>query len=430
MECAKSEFDYFLPLPTQTSIIRATYREYAPIAALTHGAPIEIYVERSDNYLDLNKSYLYVKCKITKPDGTNLAAADRVGPVNLTLHSLFSNIDLELCGKQLSDPNGLYAYRAMFETLLSYGNDVKESQLQAAMWFKDTAGQMGDTRATGGGNAGLAARTAFFTESKEVELVGRPHLDIFHQEKAIPSNCSLKIRLIPNTDAFILKSEPVQDQLKYQMHITEVRFVVRTLEVSHALAIAHEQMLQKMNARFPIRRVTMKHLAIPAGSTAVMHDNVITGLIPERITLAMVPDATMTGTYTTNPFDFEPNRISQISLYVNGELLPQRPYQPDFPNKRYIRDYLSLFEGTGTLFTDKTVPISRDEFGSGYALWVFDLTPDQACSSCLSPPRTGSVRIELKFATANAATINLILYSEFESMIEIDKFRNVIAPNI
>ena len=117
-----------------------------------------------------------------------------------------------------------------------------------------------------------------------------------------------------------------------------------------------------MNARFPIRRVTMKHLAIPAGSTALIHDNVITGLIPERITLVMVTDATMTGTYTTNPFDFDPNKISQISLFVNGELLPHRAYQPDFLNKRYIRDYLSLFEGTESLFTDKTVPISRDEF--------------------------------------------------------------------
>ena len=138
----------------------------------------------------------------------------------------------------------------------------------------------------------------------------------FHQEKAIPSNCSLKLRLLPNTDAFILKSEAVaQDaiQQKYQLHITEVRFIVRTLDVSHALAIAHEQMLQKMNASFPISGFTMKHLAISAGSTAVMHDNVITGLIPERFPLAMVPHATRTGTYTTNPFDFEPNRISPVS---------------------------------------------------------------------------------------------------------------------
>ena len=137
----------------------------------------------------------------------------------------------------------------------------------------------------------------------------------------------------------------------------------------------------------------------------------------------------MTGSYTTNPYDFAPNGVNHIAMYVNGELVPTRPYQPDFTNKQYIRDYLSLFEGTLTLFIDKTVQISRDEFGTGYALWVFDLTPDKACGGCTSPPHTGSVRLEIKFNAGNAATINVICYAEFESLIEIDKYRNVIAPH-
>jgi len=136
----------------------------------------------------------------------------------------------------------------------------------------------------------------------------------------------------------------------------------------------------------------------------------------------------MAGNYNRNPFDFEHNGVNYIALYVNGEMVPQRPYEPDFVNKRYIRDYLSLFEGTGTLFTDKSVPITREEFATGYAIWLFDLTPDQANDPCISPPRNGSVRIELKFAAGNAARINVLVYAEFDSMIEIDKFRNVIAP--
>jgi hypothetical protein len=173
----------------------------------------------------------------------------------------------------------------------------------------------------------------------------------------------------------------------------------------------------------------MKHISIPAQTTAVMHDNVFTGLIPERIVLAFVPDASMTGTYLTNPYDFAPNGVNHLALYVNGECVPHRPFEPNFTTKQYIRDYMSLFEGTGTLFSDKTVTISRDEFATGYALWVFDLTADKACGACISPPQTGSVRLEIKFAAGNAATINVICYAEFESMIEIDKYRNVIAPH-
>ena len=114
MECAKSEFDYFLPIPTQTSIVRTFLREYTPLSALQHGAPIEFAVAGTENlYMDLNQSYIYIKCKITKANKTALVVADKVGPINLTLHSLFSNMELELCGKQVSDNSGHYSYRAL-----------------------------------------------------------------------------------------------------------------------------------------------------------------------------------------------------------------------------------------------------------------------------------------------------------------------------
>ena len=169
MECAKSEFDYFLPIPTQTSIVRTFVREYTPLSALQHGAPIEFAVAGTENlYIDLNQSYIYIKCTITKADGTATAAADKVGPVNLTLHSLFSNMDLELCGKQISDNSGHYAYRAILEELLTYGQDVKETQLQSAVWYKDTAGRMTVTK-VGDTNIGLNNRAEIFTTGAEVE---------------------------------------------------------------------------------------------------------------------------------------------------------------------------------------------------------------------------------------------------------------------
>ena len=45
---------------------------------------------------------LYVQTKITKQDGTNLDANDPVGPVNLLLHSLFSQVDISLNGRQVT----------------------------------------------------------------------------------------------------------------------------------------------------------------------------------------------------------------------------------------------------------------------------------------------------------------------------------------
>ena len=40
--------------------------------------------------------------------------------------------------------------------------------------------------------------------------------------------------------------------------------------------------------------------------------------------------------------------------------------------------------------------------------------------------RQGNVRLELKFGAALAVTTNVIVYAEFENIIEIDKRRNII----
>ena len=80
--------------------------------------------------------------KITAADGTNIAEVAAIGPVNLLMYSLFSQIDVALNDKLVSPSTNTYAYRAYLETLLNYEKEAKESQLTSVMWYKDTAGKV------------------------------------------------------------------------------------------------------------------------------------------------------------------------------------------------------------------------------------------------------------------------------------------------
>ena len=74
---------------TQTSISKGQWIEYLPISNITDSGPIEFYVSGTgDEYLDLARTQLFVKAKITKANGTAIDADTQVGPVNLLLHSL------------------------------------------------------------------------------------------------------------------------------------------------------------------------------------------------------------------------------------------------------------------------------------------------------------------------------------------------------
>ena len=433
METYKHNFEYFGPDKIQTYITRSFMREYSPISAIQHQVPIRFTVPGSDNvYLDLSKSYIYVRAKITLANRNDIVAADQVGPINLSLHSMFSSIEVQMGGKVITDNNGLYPYRAYLETLLNYNRDLQETQLESSLWYKDTATQF-QTFDCGnnGANRGLVSRARFFRLSAEVEMMGRPHCDIFHQDRAILPNVSIDLNLIPSHDNFILVSPAPGgggNQENYRFQILDIRLCIFTMELSHSMILSHHQILNKTNARYPIRRVGMKHISIPQGYQTAQYDNIFLGILPNRIAMVLITDAMMAGGYQQNPFEFQHYNLNHLCLYVNGEQFPSKPFNPNFAHNLYIREYHSLFEAFGIQFSDHTLAISRSDYPNGFTIFVFNLNPDPQLHEALTPFRNGSIRVEIKFAQATAATLNLLIYSEFDSVIEIDKYHNIIGP--
>jgi len=117
--------------------------EYHPISSIQNNAPIEFYVSGSgDQYIDPSNIQLYVRAKITKADGSALDPNASVGPVNLLLHSMFTQVDIPLNGTLISNSTNTYPYRAMLETLLSYSSDAKNSQMTCQLYYKDEPGCM------------------------------------------------------------------------------------------------------------------------------------------------------------------------------------------------------------------------------------------------------------------------------------------------
>ena len=428
VEVMMSEFDLFKPEAIQNNVDKWIYQEFTPLAALQHGSPIEFAIPGGPSLaINLSKSQLYIRAKITKADGAAPAADAEVGPVNLTLQSLFSTVDVILNGKTISDQSQFGPYRAFLETLLTYSEDVLKTRMQSELWYKDTAGKMKISVAIGdpATNLGLKERAAVFTTGKEVEMIGRLHADIFHQNLCLPASMPLKIKLTPSKDKFVLIAN---DAELYRMEIVDARLFVHTFEMTKALAMAQEEALLHANLRYPIQHVTMKTLTIPTGMTSSLHDNIYLGQLPDRIVIGMVSDAAMSGAYKLNPFNFENFGVNYLALTVNGQTVPNKPYQPDFVKGLYIRELNSLYDAMALTGSNKTISINKADYQSGYTLYAFDLTSDNSASKSSSAPKSGTIRLEVKFAAATAETINVLLYAEFRSRIEIDKYRNVIVP--
>ena len=134
--CDKSEVDLFRVPPTQQSLERGRWIDYAPLSSVENpNSAITFLIAGTDEYIDLSKTILTVTGKVTLKDGTSKLAGggqSNVAPVNNFLHSLFRQVDVYLNGKQVTPAMGTYAYRSYIETLLNYDVSAKESQFSSA----------------------------------------------------------------------------------------------------------------------------------------------------------------------------------------------------------------------------------------------------------------------------------------------------------
>ena len=247
-ECLKSELDLFSVPSTQTSVETGNWIEYHPLTTVDDGSPIEFDISgNGKDYIDLANTMLYVQAKITKRNGTDLKPATVVAPVNLFLHSLYSQVDIFLNKTQVTSSTNTYPYRAMLETLLSYGDDAKKLQFTSAMFYEDQPGRTDtvtvdnvDTR-----NSGLVERRKFTTENKTVDMIGRIHADMFFQSRYLLNEVDVKIKLTRSRDEFCTMSAATDAS---NVKVVCAILFVRKVKLSPSVFLAHAKALENTTA--------------------------------------------------------------------------------------------------------------------------------------------------------------------------------------
>lgn len=422
--CLKTELDLFSLPPTQTAIESSRWVHYKPVSTLSDESPIEFCVNsQNEDYIDLAHTMLKVTCQITP----YIAETDeKVSPVNNFLHSLFSQCDVYLNNKLVSPANNAYPYRAYFETLLNYGPAAKNSHLSTALWIDDTPGKM-DELPGSKSNKGLDKRHNYVSEGKSVDLLGHIHADILNQDRFLLNSVELRLRLVRSKDAFCLMDASDKN---YSVHITEATLIVRRVKINPAVLIAHAKALSSSTAKYPITRVEVKSFTLHSNIVSECIDNCILGQLPKRLVIGFVDNRAFNGDRKLNPFNFQNFGINFFSLYVDGVQIPSKPLQTNFTGKnQYVEAYHTIFSGTGIHYMNEGNNIDRKDYPNGYCLFVFDLTPDQSSrfAGHWNLVKTGSVRIELRFDKPLTGTINCLVYSEFDNLIEIDSSRQCIV---
>ena len=130
---------------------------------------------------------------------------------------------------------------------------------------------------------------------------------------------------------------------------------------------------------------------------------------------------------TLNPYNLQHCNLHYLAVHLDGQQIPYAPLQPTFSGSNYIHAFYNHFTGGDGTSIDTGNTIRREQFVHGHALYCFEWTPDLSSSGGhhFSVTKSGNLRLELAFEVALSITGNVLVYSEFENVIEIDKDRKV-----
>lgn len=390
---------------TQTSVNEIYNEEIRPLSTVSGDGPFEFRIngQNSTDYLDLKNSQLYVKLKVTKADGAVLTT-EKVGPANLFLQALFSSTEVTLQNKASLTCN-YNAHRAYIQTVLKYGEDAIDSQVESQGWAFDDPDSPAVTDPTST-NAGLFTRSLWIKGSRTHDLQGPIFHDLFSMDRYLLNQVDVKIKLYRNPASFVLMA--VDASTEFKIDIEDIYVLAKKVRVNPAVIYGHSKILEKRNALYPYTKAECRSQSIATGSTSFNWENMFQGRRPERIVIGFVKSKALNGDLTTNPFNFENCDIKRIAAYADGLPIGGNPLKTEFngftestKSQEVTRAYVNLLMSSGVWKQNEGNALTMSRFKYGNTLFAFQLEPNfDHHGEYVSLVKNGNVRVEVQFGTA------------------------------
>ena len=414
-----NELNLFQRNAVQMSVESQRLIEITPAITYTSKSNVVFYIQSSPTEFLKPEFYLYVRCKITKDDGTNLARAEKVAPTTNFGHSMWRDVSVSINNHLISGRDSLYSYRAFLDNLLFMSSGSKFWVDGSQIYYRDTSGLQDSFDEDL--NDGYKSRMTLAAGSHEMEMYFKLHTDISLQQRYILPGCNVQIVLTPNTDDFrIMSGEAARNQL---VQITSLKLHVTKVTVNTRLHLGIMSELQRRNVRYPLRRVQMWQFGKGAGAVDVSETIVNNSTLPNFALLFIVSTTRMLGTYAQNPFKtVDISKLKFAYLVSDGRQYPNLQFEPRNP---MTREFTELCKATG-YHGSQFGSINITDFIQGYSILAFDISRHGSPNDPVSgPPKQGSITAHLQWETPTTENTSYIWYFVYNSNIFIDSSLNI-----
>ena len=365
----------------------------------------------------------------------------KVIPVNGLSHTWFNNVIVKINGTVIKSINNKYAYRGDLEMRLSFSREIKKGHLRMCGFdeeivaFEDVDAGVLQWRNVVRNEAvmrnhSLMRRFCTSCNSKVICMIGCIYSTIFEQPKVLPPFTHLKITFERNKEDFLLFSKLVNPSYWLQMQWMVLSIQKIKLRVSLAHDIKQVASAGK-NYLYPIRRV--KIATYQKGPT--VEDFSQTDILPREeelprcIFITLVHHKAVQGSYTRDPFNYQPFGAKKVWLKIGGQ---ERPYpffecnlNPDL-NPNMTMPLWGLLQSCQSFCRELELGIGPDNYLTRNCIFGWDLTTTQLLYG-MCYETSGKFTIDLIMLVQNMLdhVVTIIVCAKYDAEIELYASRKV-----
>ena len=416
------------------------------INPLTTGInPISFQIDQSTDFFNLGDSYFEMELQIKTTAENNIAQATRLFLANNLANTLIKQLMVCMNGTLVNPMTDNYHLTSFIETVLNNDADDAEKLLYPQGWFQGLdipddgeAGELSGDAATpthadyAALNSDRKAMVDFrmdFLGGNRVKLRFTPNLEIFRMGRLlVPVRLNFKL-FLNNPNLWTICYHGA-DVLRLQEEDISMKFVLQQVKVQPSVHLEIEQKRKSgQKATYPTVRTAIRTYSHATDNQHFECDNPFQGKVPNRLVVGLLKQTAFNSAITDNPFGFGKFNLSSIKILLGGEEYPYEIltllYNAATSDRvgyhRFLRATGCFTRGHGNLLSPKN-------WGNGKKgnLFVFDTTANSALDSpILNPKLREDLRVVIDFGANPGSNPTVVLYGEFENILEIDGDRGV-----
>ena len=263
----------------------------------------------------------------------------------------------------------------------------------------------------------------------------KPNHFMFKQLKCIPPRNDFTITFTKAKTKLYLNSFEADEDDIPRLKIQNMHLLVKRQKLNPQDMNRIEMAIRNQPAKFPLKdRTELRYHNIPLGTVTYNANALFNGVSPTRVIVGFVKGSNFSGDYKKSAFNFEHCNVNDVWFEKNGRRVPTTGYESlhlggdAYHSGSALYPYKCLKQLGERCVPPKILNISYKDFcDNGYTLFAFDFTSEKEAGDgeSFSTVNTAPINLYVNFSKETPESINIVLYSMYDSCLFIDKNKNV-----